>query len=159
MLRRQTCATGLSESVTLLKSTFKPQAISERYYILAMEGKMFDVWLIPEFSGVATDVPIVEWVKNVELVCELCAMKNVELLLPLRLRGGALAIYRQLSAGQKADAEQIKQALIIAYATDHLMYMTSSSLDNLAQVRRWTNFLLSCDDWPGWLGDHCPNVG
>ena len=30
----------------------------------------------------------------------------------MRLRRGALAIYRQLSAEQKADAEQIKQALI-----------------------------------------------
>ena len=71
-----------------------------------MEGKMFYVWLILEFSGAATDMPIVKWVENVELVCELCTMKNVERVLPLRLRGGALAIYRQLSA------EQIKQAKV-----------------------------------------------
>ena len=83
-----------------------------------MEGKMFDVRLIPEFSGAATDMPIVQWVENVELVCELCTMKNVEHIQPLRLRGGALAVYRQLSAEQKADAEQIKQALITTYATD-----------------------------------------
>ena len=114
MLRRQICVIGLPESVTLLKSTFKPQAISARYYLLVM----LDVQLIPEFSGAATDVPIVEWVKSVELVCKLCTMKNVERVLPLRLQGGALAIYRQLSTGQKADAEQIKQALITAYATD-----------------------------------------
>ena len=82
MLRRQTRATGLSESVTLLKSTFKLEAI---YYLLAIEGKMFDIWLILEFSGAATDIPIVEWVENVELVCELCTMKNVECVLPLRL--------------------------------------------------------------------------
>ena len=79
---------------------------------------MFDVRLILEFSGVAIDMPIVEWVENVELVCNLCAVKNVNRVLPLRLRGGALAIYRQLSMEQKADAEQIKQALITAYATD-----------------------------------------
>ena len=83
-----------------------------------MEGKMFDVWLIPEFSGAATDMPIVEWVENVELMCELCAMKNVKRVLPLILREGALAIYMQLRAEQKADAKQIKQALITAYATD-----------------------------------------
>ena len=83
-----------------------------------MKGKMFDVQLIPKFSGAATDMPIVEWVENVELVCELCAMKNVKRILPLRLRGGALVIYRQLSAERKADAEQIKQALITVYATD-----------------------------------------
>ena len=79
---------------------------------------MFDVRLIPEFSGAANDMPIVEWIENVELVCELCTMKNIERVLPLRLWGGALAIYRQLSAEQKADAEQIKQALITVYATD-----------------------------------------
>ena len=79
---------------------------------------MFDIQLIPGFSGAATDMPIVEWVENVELVCNMCAMKNVERILPLRLRGGALVIYRQLRAEQKADAEQIKQALITAYATD-----------------------------------------
>ena len=79
---------------------------------------MFDIRLIPEFSGAVTDMPIVEWVENVELVCELCAIKNVECVLPLRSRGGALAIYRQLSAEQKADTEQIKQALITTYATD-----------------------------------------
>ena len=61
-------------------------------------------------------MPIIEWIENGELVSELCTMKNVERVLPLRLQGGPLAIYRQLSAEQKA--EQIKQALITAYATD-----------------------------------------
>ena len=59
---------------------FKLQAI---YYFLTMEGKIFDVRLIPEFSGATTDMPIVEWVENVELVCQLCAMKNVECHPPL----------------------------------------------------------------------------
>ena len=79
---------------------------------------MFDIRLIPEVSGAATDMPIVDWVENVEFVSELCAIKNIEHVLPLRLRGGALAIYRQLSVEQKADEEQIKQAPITAYATD-----------------------------------------
>ena len=105
VLRRQTHATGLSELLTLLKSTFKPQAFSVRYYLLAMEGKMFDVRLIPEFNGAAANMPIV---KIVELVCKLCTMKNVECVLPLRLQGGDLAIYRQLSVEWKADAELIK---------------------------------------------------
>ena len=90
MLRRQRRAAGLSEStqktITLLKSTFKLEAISAIYYLSAMEGK------IPEFSGAATDIPIVEWIENVELVSELCTMKNVKRVLPLRLRGRALAI-------------------------------------------------------------------
>ena len=73
--RRVACVCNLFKS-------FKLQAISARYYFLVMDGKIFDVQLIPEFSGAATDKPIVEWVENVELVCELCAMKNVERVLP-----------------------------------------------------------------------------
>ena len=56
-----------------------------------MEGKIFDVQLILEFSGAATDMLIVEWVEDVELVCELCAMKNVKRVLPLRLRVGSFS--------------------------------------------------------------------
>ena len=61
---------------------------------------MFDVRLILEFSGAATDILIVKGIENVEFVCELCTMKNIERVLPLRLLGGALAICRQLSAEQ-----------------------------------------------------------
>ena len=62
--------------------------------------------------------PLSSGSKMWKLVCKLCAMKNVECILPFKLWEGALAIYKQLSAEQKADAEQIKQALITAYATD-----------------------------------------
>ena len=79
VLRRQTRATGLSVSVTLLKSIFKLEAISAIYYLLAIEGKMFDVRLILEFSGAANDMPIIEWVKNVELVCEHCTVAPLDL--------------------------------------------------------------------------------
>ena len=65
-----------------------------------------------------TDMPIVEWIESVELVCELCTMDDVEHILPLRLRVSALAVYRRLSKEQRADAEQIKLALITVYATD-----------------------------------------
>ena len=43
-----------------------------------MTGKAFDIRLIPESSGTTTDIPIAEWIKNMELVCELCAMDRVE---------------------------------------------------------------------------------
>ena len=83
-----------------------------------MDGKAFDIRLIPEFSGTITDMPIIEWIENDKLVCELCAMDKVERILPLRLRGGAPAVYRRFCKEQRTDAEQIKQALITAYATD-----------------------------------------
>ena len=74
--------------------------------------------LILEFSGAANDMSIVKWIENVELVCKLCAMDKLMHVLPLQLQGSALALYRQLSKEQKADAEQIKWALMTAYATD-----------------------------------------
>ena len=46
------------------------------------------------------------------------AMNKVQHILPLQLQGGALAVYRRFNKEQRADAEQIKQALITAYATD-----------------------------------------
>ena len=94
------------------------QAISVHIILLMMNGKAVNVCLIPEFSGTTVDMPIVEWTENVELVTELCTMNKIEHILPLRLQGGALAVYRQLSKEQKGDAEQIEQALITAYETD-----------------------------------------
>ena len=139
---------------------FKLQAISAGYYFLAMEGKIFDVRLIPEFSGAATDMPIVEWVENVELVCELFAMKNVECVLPLRLQGGAFAVYRQLSAEQKADAEQIKQALITAYAADAFNAYDQFVTRNLRPGETVDEFFCWAPTTsPVGGGDRCPNVG
>ena len=91
---------------------------SSYFGLSMMDGKAFDIWLIPEFSGAITDMPIVEWIENVELVSELCAVDIVECILPLRLWGGALAMYGRLSKKQMIDAKQIKQAIITAYATD-----------------------------------------
>ena len=78
----------------------------------------FDILLIPEISGAMTDLPIVEWIENVELVCELREIKRVERVRLLRLRAGALTVYRQLMKEQRSDAEQIKEALMTAYTMD-----------------------------------------
>lgn len=78
-----------------------------------MDGEAFDFCLIPEFSGTTTDMPIVEWTENVEMVCDLCAVDMIE-----QLQGSALAVYSQLSKEQIADVEQIKQSLMTMYATD-----------------------------------------
>ena len=83
-----------------------------------MDSEVFEVQLIPDFSNTLTDMPVIESIENVEFVWELCAMNKVEGILPLQLRGGALAVYRRLSKEQRADAEEIKQVLITAYATD-----------------------------------------
>ena len=118
---------------------------------------MIDARLIPEFSGAATDMPIVEWVENVELVCELCTMKNAKRVLPLRLQRGALAIgnlARSRKRMQNRSGRPSQPHMLLM----HLMYITSLSLNNFTQMRRWTSFLLSCNNRPVWLGVRCPNV-
>ena len=96
---------------------FLLQAISA-FLSTKMVDRGFDIQLNTEFSGAATDPSIVEWIENVELVCELYEMKRVERVLPLQLRAGARIVYQQLTREQRSDAEQIKEALITAYATD-----------------------------------------
>ena len=83
-----------------------------------MAGKAFDIRLIPEFHGVSSDHTVSEWLEQVELVCKMCDVDNVECVLPLRLRGGALLVYQRLTRDQREDLQQIKQALLVAFAPD-----------------------------------------
>ena len=83
-----------------------------------MAFRPFDVRLIPEFIGAATDTPILEWLEDLELTCELCEISKIERVLPLRLKGAVRETYRQLSKEQRDDIEEIKRALIKAYGTD-----------------------------------------
>ena len=83
-----------------------------------MAGKAFDIRLIPEFHGVSSDHTVSEWLEQVELVCEMCGVDNVERVLPLRLRGGDLSVYRRLIRDQMEDLQQVKQALLGAFAPD-----------------------------------------
>lgn len=57
-----------------------------------MAERPFDLKLIPEFTNDKTGQPVVEWIKNVELVCKLCEMMKIEQILPLCLKGGALTL-------------------------------------------------------------------
>ena len=62
--------------------------------LLTMASWQFDIRLIPEFSGAATDMPIMEWLEDLELTCELCKITNVARGLPLRLKGAVWKTYR-----------------------------------------------------------------
>ena len=83
-----------------------------------MAGKAFDIRLIPEFHGISSDYTVSEWLEQVELVCEMCGVDNVERVLPLRLRGEAQSVYRRLTRDQREDLRQVKQALLVAFAPD-----------------------------------------
>ena len=75
----------------------------------------FDVRLIPEFSG---DGTVSEWLDKVTLICDLRGISDLTEVLPLRLTGGAFAVYQQLPASDKRDISKIKSALIAAFADD-----------------------------------------
>ena len=48
----------------------------------------------------------------------MCGVDNVECILPLRLRGGALSVYQRLTHDQREDLQQVKQALLVAFVPD-----------------------------------------
>ena len=82
-----------------------------------------DIKLVPEFGGSETE-NVVEWIGKVEMVCSLSrrdgdqAEARQEVVIPLRLTGGALSVYRQLPEDDKKDPEKIKSALKRAFALD-----------------------------------------
>lgn len=78
-------------------------------------GDRFDLKLIPEFDGSES---VLNWIEKVELHCLLSGVKNIEHVIPLRLTGGAFAVYQQLDADEKSDYESIKAALYKAFAID-----------------------------------------
>ena len=80
-----------------------------------MAGKAFDIQLIPEFHGISSNHTVSEWLEQGELECEMCGVDNVEHVLPLRLRGGALSVYRWLTRDQREDLQQVKQAPLMAF--------------------------------------------
>ena len=90
-------------------------------HFLTMASRQFDVRLIPEFSGAATDTPILEWLEDLELTCEVCEISKIERVLSLRLKGAARETYRQLSKEQRDDVEEFKRAIIKAYGTDSFL--------------------------------------
>ena len=107
-----------------------------------MTGKAFDIRLIPEFSGTATDMPIVEWIENMELVYELQAMDRVGPVLPLPLRDGVLPVYLQLSKKQRVDPEEIKRALMTAYTMDAFNEFDQFTAWQLQQNKTMEKFLV-----------------
>ena len=83
-----------------------------------MAGKAFDIRLIPEFHDVSSDHTVSKWLEQVELTCEMSGVDNVERILPFMLRGGALSVYRRLTRDQREELQQVKKALLVAFAPD-----------------------------------------
>ena len=76
----------------------------------------FDICLIPEFDGSATEPSVIEWVEKAKRICKLCKIKEPATVIPLRSTGGAYIVYQQL--GDEPDWDEIKHSLYTVFGTD-----------------------------------------
>lgn len=86
-------------------------------YLGIMSEHSLDLKLIPQYDGSGT-ASVVEWIEKLELVCKLRKIDDVASVIPLRLSGGAFAVYLQLGEEEKKKKEKIKEALLAAFAAD-----------------------------------------
>ncbi|XP_043225494.1 uncharacterized protein LOC122383282 [Amphibalanus amphitrite] len=77
-------------------------------------GGAFDARLIPEFDG-AGDV--VQWHTRAQMLCELRGA-SLAAVLPLRLTGGAFAVWSQMPVADRGSADAVRDALFTAFAPD-----------------------------------------
>ncbi|KRZ26608.1 hypothetical protein T4B_10054 [Trichinella pseudospiralis] len=61
---------------------------------------------------------VVEWLEKVELVCKLRDSSDVAGVIPLRLTGGAFAVYLQLNSQERSSIDKFKEALLAAFPAD-----------------------------------------
>ena len=131
-----------------------------------MASPSFDIRLVPEFNG---DGDVVDWLEKVDMVCELQTPPADQLVvIPLRLRGGASAVYRQLTSDDRKDLDKVKGALKRAFAATSLRLSRHSSSENCGKVSLSTSsspicssFLHSSEDsamkvWPARWCQACP---
>uniref|UniRef100_A0A5S6QA85 CCHC-type domain-containing protein n=1 Tax=Trichuris muris TaxID=70415 RepID=A0A5S6QA85_TRIMR len=79
--------------------------------------KSLDLRLIPEYDGSGKQA-ITGWIKQVELLCKLRGIVDTASVIPLRLRGGALAVFLQLPDEEKRSSVRLTKALLTAFAAD-----------------------------------------
>lgn len=74
----------------------------------------FDTRLVPEYNG-TTDV--VEWWERARLLCGLRGVPLMDVV-PLRLSGGAFAVWSQMPAARRGSLEEVEKTLYAAFAMD-----------------------------------------
>uniref|UniRef100_A0A5S6Q5R6 CCHC-type domain-containing protein n=1 Tax=Trichuris muris TaxID=70415 RepID=A0A5S6Q5R6_TRIMR len=79
--------------------------------------KTLDLRLIPEYDGSAKQ-SISEWLEKVELVCKLRGVDGIASVIPLRLTGGAFAVYLQLANEDRKSFKKVREVLLAAFAVD-----------------------------------------
>lgn len=77
-------------------------------------ARSFDARLIAEYDGTED---VVEWFTRTEMLCELNSVPIMSVL-PLRLTGGAFAVWAQLPMDKRTSLEQVRTTLFAAFAMD-----------------------------------------
>ncbi|KFD56739.1 hypothetical protein M513_02416 [Trichuris suis] len=108
--------------------------------------RFFDVRLIPAFDGAAGQ-SVIEWFEKLELVCRLRGVEHVACVVPLRLTGGAFAVYMELPDQDKESAVKVKEALLSAFAMIRLLHTTNSLCGNCVLAKLRTCSWPSCENW------------
>ncbi|KFD53274.1 hypothetical protein M514_05755 [Trichuris suis] len=83
----------------------------------AKTDAFLDVRHIPEYDG-SSNQPISEWLDKLELVCRIRGIDDVTSVIPLRLTGGAFAVYTQLPIEHQRNPAMVKDALRAAFEED-----------------------------------------
>ena len=79
----------------------------------------------------------VDRILEAKLTCHLCGVKQVELVIPVQLTGGALDIYQQSKSDtEKANVGLTKAALYKAFAMDTLAQCTNVLLLRHPGIKR-----------------------
>uniref|UniRef100_A0A5S6Q1G1 Uncharacterized protein n=1 Tax=Trichuris muris TaxID=70415 RepID=A0A5S6Q1G1_TRIMR len=100
--------------------------------------------------------PEPQWLEKVELVCKLRGIDDIATIIPLRLTGGAFAVYSQLADKERKSPAKVKGALLSAFAVDpyvayELFVMRKLGVDEspdvfLAELRRLTSLFVGVSE-------------
>ncbi|MPC95476.1 hypothetical protein E2C01_090690 [Portunus trituberculatus] len=105
-----------------------------------------DLRLILEYDGSGA-LSVVEWIEKLELICKLRNVSDVASVIPLRLSGGAFAVYLQLAEADRKKVEKIKEALLAAFVMDPYIAYEQFISRSYKLVRVRMPFWLSYGAW------------
>ena len=118
----------------------------------ALSSARLDVRLIDAYDGTSD---IVEWYTQTALLCEYRGVSVADVL-PMRLKGGAFAVWSQLPAEDRRSEDAVRDALFTAFAMDDYAALEAFSARTLqpgesvdvylASLRRYATLFGSVSD-------------
>ena len=104
-----------------------------------MSESSLDLRLIPEFGGSPVE-SVTEWLEKLELICRLRNVTDLQTVIPLKLTGGAFAVYQHLSDEKKKDVGEVKTREKKTLKKCQIFANRLRSLQNLKNVTNFHKF-------------------